>query len=107
MTDLFSKPCVWPIAGLALSTLAFAQSPAAFAKPVLVKAGDANMGEARLFPSPMVHDVDGDGQLDVVVGDLQGHITVAKGARKNGKLTFGAETKMMGVDGEALDFANW
>jgi hypothetical protein len=84
---------------------ALAQTPA-FAAPVRLKAGESFLGENRLFPSPVYHDLNGDRCTDIVVGDLRGHLTVAYGVPgKRG--TFGAEEKVLGADGQILDFENW
>ena len=48
-----------------------------FAPPVKLMAGTKGLGENRLFPSPVLHDMDGDGLADLVVGDLRGRLTVA------------------------------
>jgi len=77
---------------------------ARFAAPVQVPAGDGLLGERRMYPSPSMHDWNGDGRLDVVVGDLAGRVTVAeRGA--DGLLA--AEVKMKRRDGEPLEFNNW
>lgn len=89
--------------GLAVAT-ATAQSPS-FAPPVRIKAGQALLGQGRLYPSPVVHDLDGDGVVDIVVGDLRGRLTVARG--QDATLAFTKEDKVLGADGKDLDFANW
>ena len=107
------QPLRWLVAAgcsaLGASTDAIAQndpSAATFAAPVRLKAGDKLLGENRLFPSPVFHDVDGDGRLDIVVGDLIGRMTVA--LRKPGKeLAFGEETKLLDAAGKEIDFHNW
>ena len=77
-----------------------------FAAPIRLKAGDKFLGENRLYPSPVFHDIDGDGRLDIVVGDLLGHLTVAlRGPGE--RLAFGEETKLLDGDGKAIDFHNW
>jgi hypothetical protein len=91
-----------PLVLLATAT-AVAQSPS-FASPVRLKAGDAFLGQGRLFPSPVYHDLDGDRRADLVVGDLRGHLTVA--SRGEGA-TFGKEEKVLGADGKILDLQNW
>jgi hypothetical protein len=94
---------------LCLTTQAAAQTaaaPATFAPPVRLHAGEKLLGEGRLYPSPVFHDVDGDGVLDVVVGDLIGRITIAP--RKPGqKIELGAETKLNDAAGKEIDFHNW
>lgn len=103
-----------PFVPLAVGLLAFAtplaaQVPAAptFAPPVKLMAGTKGLGENRLFPSPVLHDVDGDGLADLVIGDLRGRLTVAMRQRGDGTPKFAAETKVLANDGSELDFANW
>jgi hypothetical protein len=88
---------------LALSALVAAQTPE-FAPPVKMKAGGKVLGEGRPYPSPVFHDFDGDGRLDVVVGDLAGRLTVAHGQADR---SLGAEEKVKAADGEILNFHNW
>ena len=97
-----------PVLAALLASPAFAQAPQSeFAAPVRLLAGEKHLGENRLFPSPVLHDYDGDGRLDVVVGDLRGHLTVALRLPGDGPPKFGAEAKIQGADGRPLDFANW
>jgi hypothetical protein len=70
-------------------------------------AGGQFLGEKRLFPSPVFHDVDGDGRADIVVGDLRGHLTVALRKPGAGPIEFAAETKLLDVEGKVIDFHNW
>jgi hypothetical protein len=104
-----SLPCALTLAGLALSPTASAQDKAAapdrFGPPVRLKAGEKFLGMNRLYPSPVFHDVDGDGLADLVVGDLRGRLTVA--LRQKGSFTFGEEAPMKDVDGKEIDFHNW
>jgi hypothetical protein len=91
--------------GAALAAQAPPQSPT-FANPVRLKAGGKFRGENRLFPSPVFHDMNGDGRADIVVGDLRGLLTVAM--REAGDTpAYGAETKQLALDGQPLDFHNW
>ena len=96
-------------AGLVLAAGLTAQSDAVtatgFAAPVRLKAGAEFMGGKRLYPSPVFHDVNGDGQLDIVIGDLRGHLTVS--LRRGAAMDFAAETRLMSADGRLLKFHNW
>ena len=78
-----------------------------FAEPVRLKAGDAFLGEGRSYPSPAMHDIDGDGVVDVVIGDLPGTISLARGVRKGGAYTLAAEKSVKMKDGNRLEFNNW
>jgi hypothetical protein len=70
-------------------------------------AGDAFMGQKRMYPSPMFHDMNGDGLVDIVVGDLIGKLTVALRRPGDGVPAYAAETKLKAVDGKDIDFNNW
>jgi hypothetical protein len=96
---------------LSVSAAAVAQTPPmpapTFAPPVRLQTGGKNLGEARLYPSPVFHDVNGDGGSDIVVGDLRGHLTFALRVADSAPPTFAAEEKVMGADGKIVDLANW
>src|SRR6187551_4116390 len=89
---------------LAISALASAPGDApvapTFAPPVRLMAGEAFLGGGRLFPSPVFHDVNGDGLSDIVVGDLPGRLTVALRVKGDDPRKFAAETELMASDGK-------
>ncbi len=96
------------VTGAALFTQSLpAQDAPRFAAPVRLHAGDAFLGVDRLYPSPVFHDVNRDGLMDIVVGDLRGRITIALRQAGDGPARFSAETKLKAQDGKELDFANW
>jgi hypothetical protein len=78
-----------------------------FAAPVRLMAGDAFLGEDRLYPSPVFRDMNGDGLLDIVVGDLRGKLTIALRVPGKDPRAFAAETPMNAADGKPIDFHNW
>ena len=78
-----------------------------FAPPVRLMAGDEFLGGDRLFPSPVYHDMNGDGLLDIVVGDLPGRLTVALRRKGADPRAYEAETELKAADGKRLDFHNW
>jgi hypothetical protein len=91
---------------LVLATAAaVAQSPT-FAEPVRLKAGDKFLGKDRPYPSPVYHDMDADGRVDIVVGDLAGNLTVAPRTADKAPV-FDAEYKVMDAEGRLLDLQNW
>ncbi|MCB9902853.1 MAG: hypothetical protein H6831_00435 [Planctomycetes bacterium] len=75
-----------------------------FAAPVRLMAGDVFLGAKRLYASPAVYDWNGDGRLDVVIGDLPGRVTVALRG-EDGKLAAEEAAKLR--DGQLLEFGNW
>ena len=99
--------------GAAPGALAASDEPAGkesakFAAPVRLRAGNKFLGEGRMFPSPVLHDLDGDGVREVVVADLVGRPTFAKIARgADGAAAISAEKPLLGRDGRPLDFSNW
>ena len=107
MSSPGSQACVVAILSGVLSASAAAQSADSFAPPVRLKAGEKFMGAGHLYPSPVFHDVNGDGALDVVVGDLRGILTVALRKPGAGPMAFGAETRLKDLGGEDLKFQNW
>ena len=84
-----------------------ATTDATFAAPVRISAGGALLGQGRYYPSPVMHDVDGDKLLDIVVGDLMGRVTFAKRIASDKGVEFAKEVPLLGRDGKQLKFSNW
>jgi hypothetical protein len=78
-----------------------------FGEPVRIMAGDAFLGAKRLYPSPVLHDVNADGKLDVVIGDLWGKITFAQRNGEKENVTFDREKPLLASNGKQLDFSSW
>lgn len=94
--------------GLLLAVVAAAQTQGdVFAPPVRLKAGEKLVGENRYFPSPVFRDMNGDGKLDIVVGDLKGLLTIALRKPGAGPIAFEDETSLNAEDGMELKFHNW
>ena len=95
---------------LAGSSIGYADEPeseARFAPPRRIMAGRVFAGQGRMFPSPVMHDVDGDKRLDLVVADLRGTVTVARRAPTKAPVRFERETPMLGRGRKPLKFNNW
>ena len=79
-----------------------------FKPPVRLKAGGSYLGAKRLYPSPVIEDVDGDGRRDVVIGDLFGKLTFGPcEAGDEGATTFGSERPVEDSTGAGIRFHNW
>lgn len=78
-----------------------------FAPPVRFEHDGAFLGATRLYPSPVIHDVDGDGAGDLVLGDLWGRVTVSTRIATDATPHFGAEKPIPASDGSELKFNNW
>lgn len=79
-----------------------------FEEPQRVMAGDSFVGHEledrnRLYPSPGLHDIDGDGNIEMVIGDLFGRLTYVS-RTKDG---WSEEKILTDVDGNPLKFKNW
>ena len=88
-------------------SIAWAQEGSAvdqFEAPVeLLAGGKAIQGAA--YPSPTLYDLDGDGQRELVVGDLVGNIFVSKKSEKDSAQW--GELGRLEADGEPIKLNNW
>lgn len=78
-----------------------------FAAPVRIEVAGKFLGHDRLYPSPVLHDWNGDGRADLLLGDLKGLLTVALRQPGDGPPAWSAESKVLATDGQPLDFHNW
>ncbi|MBL6720365.1 MAG: hypothetical protein ISQ08_03045 [Planctomycetes bacterium] len=76
---------------------------ARFAPPALMTGADKPLGGTKMYPSPAAHDVDRDGKLDLVLGDLPGRITWSR----RGTEGMEREQPFEKTDGTQLNFSNW
>ena len=93
---------------LGATTLA-AQSPAIeLEKPVRLKVGDAFIDSGRHigYSSPVLRDYDGDGKLDLLVGNFRGHIQLFKNVG-TAKAPSYEEGGLLEVNGKPLKINNW
>jgi hypothetical protein len=81
--------------------------PPKFAPPVRLLVGGQPMGAERLYPSPVLRDMTGDGRVDVVLGDLWGAITIAPRLVQDGAPAWGPDIALKSRDGKDLKFSNW
>lgn len=79
----------------------------AFERPAQIRSGTAPLGHDRVYPSPVFHDLDGDGVLDIVLGDLPGNVTVTKRTAEGDPTALGKTVPVPAADGKPLDFENW
>jgi hypothetical protein len=91
-----------------VAVAARAEPPVLFEPPVrlLSEGMPLNQQEKLLYPSPVLCDIDGDGQTELVVGDLWGKLRVYPPAGKRGELTWGKGT-VLKAQGKDLVVPNW
>ncbi len=95
------------LSGLPTLVAGDGDSSALFAEPVMLTAGSKPMGRGILYPSPHMFDVDGDGQDEIVMGDLWGVLHVSKKLPGDDPMAWSEATPLQSSDGEKLKFSNW
>ena len=78
-----------------------------FADPILLMAGEEPMGGKLIYPSPAMFDLDGDGALELYVGDLWGRVWTAERAPGDDPVAWTELVTLKLVDGQQLEFNNW
>ena len=82
-----------------------------FDSPVMLSVKDAplNTVAKKQFLSPGIFDVDGDGQAELVIGDLFGDVGVYENVNTSGTgdPAWGPRESLKGIEGEAIRTSNW
>ena len=132
MTTVRSLQAVLCVSLLVLPTVAIAQSTATttsikratndddnenvkfknsyFAAPTLLMVGEKPMNTAagQMYPSPSVYDVDGDGQDELVLGDIWGTLDVFENINdSDGDPVWSEFSPLKNTEGEEIKVSNW
>lgn len=75
-----------------------------FAPPVQVTTAGATWGD-KIYPTPVLQDIDGDGARELVVGDLIGNLWVAEPGES--EVAWAKHTQLETKDGKKLRLNNW
>ena len=60
-----------------------------------------------LYPTPVLLDIDKDGQQELVIGDLWGALWICENGSKSGDPVWSKPTKLKGANGKELKVPNW
>jgi len=91
-------------AALFISTGALAQVE--FESPERLTA-NGNDFSSVIYPSPVLHDIDGDDARDLVIGDLQGNLRFCQPGDTADPLAWGAMKTLQTAGGEPIRLHNW
>ena len=78
-----------------------------FQVPIRLTAGDAEMAKGTLYPSPELQDLDGDGQSEILIGDLFGRILFSRPTGNGASVTWSPLESLKSADGKDIKFDNW
>ena len=82
------------------------EKPAVFAAPIPIAEPAAGPIAKLLYPTPVLQDVDGDGAVEMILGDLPGNLWVCERLDGDGPMDW-SEPEPLSVDGRPLKFNNW
>ncbi len=68
-----------------------------------------NVAAKQMYPSPAFYDIDGDGQMELIVGDIFGTLNVYENKNNSGKgdPVWAKHKALRSVDGEKIKVSNW
>ena len=81
-----------------------------FSAPTIVMVGDQPLNTAanKGYPSPAMYDVDGDGKVELVLGDIFGALLVYENENEgSGDPVWSAFEPLKSHDGEEIEVSNW
>lgn len=82
-----------------------------FEAPVRLMVGDQplNAQAAQMYPSPAMYDVDADGQVELVVGDIFGSLNVYENQNRTGQgdPAWGQHQSLKTAGGQPIKVSNW
>ena len=93
------------LAAILPSAYAQEPEPAQFAPPIQLLRDGANH-TGILYPSPVLYDLDGNGQRELVIGDLKGHITFSQRVADGEDHQWTAAEQLQS-QGKPLKLDNW
>ena len=106
----------WKSGALALAVVAFgatstaqntpSPTPARFDAPVELTANGKPM-RGISYPSPTLHDIDGDSERELLIGDLRGYIRVAQHGAGKTDHAWSAFQYLQSSAGKKLKLNNW
>ena len=82
-----------------------------FEAPIRLTVGNEPLNKAagQMYPSPAVYDVDNDGDVELVVGDISGRIYVYENKNKTGKgdPLWSSHAALKTAKGKQIRVSNW
>ncbi|MFT7486330.1 MAG: hypothetical protein ACI9F9_002185 [Candidatus Paceibacteria bacterium] len=93
------------LCGAGLCSAPLLVGEAQFAAPVPITVGSEPI-RGFSYPSPTLHDLDGDGSVELLVGDLRGRVVAAQPRGKSGAFDWQGLDSLQ-VGDEDLRLNNW
>jgi hypothetical protein len=90
-----------------LSGHAVAGGEELFHAPVRLTSQGSELAKGTLYPSPRMHDLDGNGREELLIGDLFGNLKAAHADPAGSQTSWLPPEPLRTVDGEIMKFDNW